>query len=34
MQNLGAFRRYDGLNAKDNFQFERTVRYRWEGNKT
>jgi hypothetical protein len=24
----------DGLNAKDNFQFDRAVRYRWEGKKT
>ena len=24
-------RRNDGLNAEDNFQFERTVRYRQEG---
>ena len=24
----------DGLNAKDNFQFERTVRYRQEGKRT
>jgi len=26
-------RRYDGLNAKDNFQFDRAVRYREEGKK-
>jgi len=25
--------RYDGLNAKDNFEFERAVRYRQEGKK-
>ena len=31
---IGQQRADDGLNAKDNFQFERTVRYRWEGNKT
>jgi hypothetical protein len=26
-------RRNDGLNAKDNFEFERVVRYRQEGKK-
>jgi hypothetical protein len=26
--------RNDGLNAKDNFQFERPVRYRQEGKRT
>jgi hypothetical protein len=26
-------RRNDGLNAKDNFQFDRAVRYRQEGKK-
>jgi hypothetical protein len=28
---VGQQRADDGLNAKDNFQFERAVRYRQEG---
>ena len=31
---IGQQRTDDGLNAKDNFQFERTIRYRQEGKRT
>jgi hypothetical protein len=30
---VGQQRRQDGLNAKDNFEFDREVRYRQEGKK-
>jgi hypothetical protein len=31
---VGQQRAHDGLNAKDNFQFDRAVGYRQEGQKT